>query len=129
MHRWWEMSNMALVTTPDSVLPAVLEAMDRAPDPRLRTVMSALVRHLHELVQEVHLTEAELERGLDFLVALGKATGETKNEAVLVSDILGVSALVTCTCTPGTAGRTTSSGWRTASAGSPWTTPRCSPSW
>lgn len=86
---------MALVTTPESVLPAVLEAMDRAPDPRLRTVMGALVRHLHELVREVHLTEAELERGLDFLVAIGKATGETKNEAVLASDILGVSTLVT----------------------------------
>ncbi|MES2187386.1 MAG: dioxygenase [Pseudomonadota bacterium] len=85
---------MEIVTTPDSVLPIVLKAMERAPDARLRTVMASLTRHLHACVQEVQLTEEELEHALGFLVGIGKATGDTKNEAVLLSDLLGVSTLV-----------------------------------
>lgn len=87
-------SAVPLITTPESVLDATLAAMARTPDEHLRTVMAALVRHLHAFAREVQLTEAEFERALDFLVAIGKATGETKNEAVLAADILGLSTLV-----------------------------------
>jgi len=83
-----------IVTTPDSVLAIALAAMERTPDPRLREVMTALTRHLHAFVQEVKLSEDEFERALDFIVALGQATGEKKNEVVLAADILGVSTLV-----------------------------------
>ena len=85
---------MNIVTTPDSVLAIALAAMERTPDPRLREVMTALTRHLHAFVQEVKLSEDEFERALDFIVALGQATGEKKNEVVLAADILGVSTLV-----------------------------------
>ncbi|MBN8748118.1 Hydroxyquinol 1,2-dioxygenase [Xylophilus ampelinus] len=83
-----------IVTTPDSVLGIALDAMARTPDPRLREVMASLTRHLHAFVQEVKLSEDEFERALDFIVALGQATGEKKNEVVLAADILGVSTLV-----------------------------------
>lgn len=83
-----------IVTTPDSVLGIALDAMERTPDPRLREVMASLTRHLHAFVQEVKLSEDEFERALDFIVALGQATGEKKNEVVLAADILGVSTLV-----------------------------------
>ncbi|MDQ7973334.1 MAG: dioxygenase [Rhodocyclaceae bacterium] len=82
------------MTTPDSVLGIALDAMERTPDPRLREVMASLTRHLHAFVQEVKLSEDEFERALDFIVALGQATGEKKNEVVLAADILGVSTLV-----------------------------------
>lgn len=85
---------MNIVTTPDSVLQIATQAMARTPDPRLRTVMSALTRHLHAFVQEVKLTEDEFERALGFLVAIGQASGEKKNEVVLAADLLGVSTLV-----------------------------------
>ncbi len=85
---------MDIVTTPDSVLPIVLKAMERTTDPRIRTVVSALTRHLHAFVQEVALTEDELEYALNFLIAIGKESGDTKNEAVLLSDLLGVSTQV-----------------------------------
>ena len=85
---------MNIVTTPDSVLGIALGAMERTPDPRLREVMASLTRHLHAFVQEVKLSEDEFERALDFIVALGQATGEKKNEVVLAADILGVSTLV-----------------------------------
>ena len=85
---------MNIVTTPDSVLGIALDAMARTPDPRLREVMTSLTRHLHAFVQEVKVSEDEFERALDFIVALGQATGEKKNEVVLAADILGVSTLV-----------------------------------
>ena len=68
--------------------------MARTPDERLRTVMAALTRHLHAFVQEVRLTEDEFEQALEFIVGIGQATGEKKNEVVLAADLLGVSTLV-----------------------------------
>ena len=85
---------MALITTPDSVLAAALQAMERTPDARLRDVMAALTRHLHAFVQEVQLREAEFERALEFMTAIGKACTAQKNEVVLAADILGISTLV-----------------------------------
>lgn len=85
---------MNIVTTPDSVLAIALDAMERTPDPRLRTLMASLTRHLHAFVQEVKLTEDEFERALEFIVAIGQASGETKNEVVLAADVLGISTLV-----------------------------------
>lgn len=83
-----------MITTASSVLPAVLAAMERTPDPRLRELMAALTRHLHAFVQEVRLTEPEFERALEFLVDIGKASGDKKNEVMLAADLLGVSTLV-----------------------------------
>lgn len=85
---------MNIVTTPDSVLEMATRSMARTPDPRLRTVMESLTRHLHAFVQEVKLTEEEFERALGFIVAIGQASGEKKNEVVLAADLLGVSTLV-----------------------------------
>jgi len=85
---------MALITTPDSVLAAVLQAMERTPDARLREVIAGLTRHLHAFVQEVQLREAEFERGLEFLTAIGQACNAQKNEVVLAADLLGISTLV-----------------------------------
>ena len=85
---------MNFVTTPESVLQIALQAMERTPDPRLRSVMAALTRHLHAFAREVALTEDEFERALEFLVAIGQASGEKKNEVVLAADLLGFSTLV-----------------------------------
>nr|WP_245845052.1 dioxygenase [Noviherbaspirillum humi] len=63
-------------------------------DPRLLEIVTSLVRHAHAFVQETRLTEEEFEKGLDFLVRIGKATGEKTNEAVLLADILGISSMV-----------------------------------
>jgi catechol 1,2-dioxygenase len=63
-------------------------------DPRLREIVSALVRHAHAFVRETRLSESEFERGLAFLTAVGQASGEKKNETVLLADILGISTLV-----------------------------------
>jgi len=84
-----------IIDTLDSVTKATLAAMSETPDPRLREVMDSLVRHLHAFVMEVRPTEQEFEQGLGFLNAIGKATNAKHNEAVLFSDVMGVSTLVT----------------------------------
>ena len=85
---------MNIVTSPDSVLPLALRAMERTPNPRLRDLIASLTRHLHAFVQETRLTEEEFEQALEFIVAIGQATGDKKNEVVLAADMLGVSTLV-----------------------------------
>ena len=47
----------------------VLGRLAATPDPRLREVMTSLVRHLHEFAREVRLTEAEWFAGVQFLTA------------------------------------------------------------
>ncbi|MEK9719469.1 MAG: dioxygenase, partial [Quisquiliibacterium sp.] len=73
---------------------AVLARMDRCQDPRFKQVMSSLVRHLHDFVREVELTEAEWEEAIRFLTATGQKCDDKRQEFILLSDTLGVSMLV-----------------------------------
>lgn len=72
----------------------VMSRLDGAPDPRLREVLQALVRHLHAFACEVGLTEAEWLAGIGFLTATGQFCDEVRQEFVLLSDTLGLSSLV-----------------------------------
>jgi catechol 1,2-dioxygenase len=77
-----------------SVTSAVLAAMANAPNPRLRQIAEAFVRHMHAFVREVRLTEEEFELAIDFLNRIGQATNDRHNEGILFSDAIGVSTLV-----------------------------------
>lgn len=81
--------------TQDNITEKVAEVFKNTPDPRLREVMTSLVKHLHAFIREVEPTDPEFEMGCEFLVSLGKATSEKKNEVILASDILGASTLIT----------------------------------
>ncbi|WP_029048661.1 intradiol ring-cleavage dioxygenase [Cupriavidus sp. amp6] len=73
----------------------VVERFAATPDPRLRTLMQALVRHLHAYVREVEPTEAEWLAAIRFLTDTGKmCDGKVRQEFILLSDTLGVSMLV-----------------------------------
>src|SRR5271169_3001157 len=87
------------------VTKAVLRELERAPDPRFREIMSALIRHLHDFAREVKLTEQELQAATAYINALGKHTNENHNEAVLMAGSLGLSALV-CLLNNGDHGQT-----------------------
>lgn len=80
--------------TEDTVTEAVVGSFTGAADPRLRECLSALVRHLHAAVREVEPTIAEWETAVRFLTETGHKCDETRQEFVLLSDVLGVSALV-----------------------------------
>lgn len=77
-----------------TVTQAVVESLANCADPRFKTVMASLVKHLHAFVREVDLTEAEWAAAVQFLMETGKGSTPQRNEFVLLSDTLGVSMLV-----------------------------------
>src|SRR5450830_566167 len=79
----------------DTITQAVLAAMAGCSNDRLRTVMTSLVQHLHSFAREVQLTEAEWFEGIRFLTAAGHITDDKRQEFILLSDVLGLSMLVT----------------------------------
>ena len=83
-----------IIENEKDVTKAVLSEIARSKNPRLREILSALVRHLHEFAREVKLTEEEFQAAISYIVGLGKHTSETHNEAVLMSGSLGFSSLI-----------------------------------
>ena len=77
-----------------TVTDATLEQMAGTANPRLKQIMEAAVRHMHAFVREVELTPAEWIQGLQFLTAVGQACTPLRQEFILLSDVLGVSAVV-----------------------------------
>jgi protocatechuate 3,4-dioxygenase beta subunit len=63
-------------------------------DARVRKVMEPLIRHLHAFVREASLTHEEWRNAIAFLTLTGKICSESRQEFILLSDILGVSMLV-----------------------------------
>jgi hydroxyquinol 1,2-dioxygenase len=79
--------------TEHNITDAVVARFEGCPDPRLKEVLTSLVRHLHGFVRETRLTEAEWMQGIEFLTATGHMTDAKRQEFVLLSDTLGVSML------------------------------------
>ena len=50
-----------------------LAQMAKTPDPRMREVMAAAIRHLHDFAREVDLKPDEWLAGIAFLTAVGQA--------------------------------------------------------
>jgi hypothetical protein len=67
--------------------------IDSCSDPRTKAVMGALVKHLHALAREIELTDEEWFVGIDFLTRTGKFFSGSRQEFVLLSDVLGLSML------------------------------------
>jgi protocatechuate 3,4-dioxygenase beta subunit len=80
--------------TPETITDAVLEQMATTPDPRLRKIMASAVKHLHAFARDVNLTPAEWIKGIEFMTAAGKMCTPERQEFILLSDTIGLSALV-----------------------------------
>ncbi|MPY55748.1 intradiol ring-cleavage dioxygenase [Streptomyces spongiae] len=76
------------------ITEAVVDSVEGTTDPRLREVLGALVRHLHDFVRETEPTTAEWEQVIGFLTRTGQTCTDTRQEFILLSDVLGVSMLV-----------------------------------
>lgn len=85
-----------MTALPDSLLDQVQNSI-RTSDPRMREILQSAVRHLHAFVAEVRLTHAEWEAAIGFLTAVGQACTPTRQEFILLSDVLGVSSQVEMT--------------------------------
>ncbi|MGL4635305.1 MAG: dioxygenase [Beijerinckiaceae bacterium] len=94
-----------IIDRQEQVTDAVLAAMAKTPNVRLREIMAAFVKHLHAFARDVKLTEPEWEKAIEMIAGLGQATTDTHNEVVLASDVVGLSTLV-CLLNNGDAGNT-----------------------
>lgn len=86
--------NIRRSTTEDDITASVLARFAATPDPRLKQIMLALIKHLHEFVKEVELTEAEWFQAIEILTEAGKTCSDKRQEFILFSDSLGVSMVV-----------------------------------
>ena len=77
-----------------TVTDEALEQMAATPNPRLKEISDAAVRHLHAFAREVNLTPEEWLHGIQFLTAVGQACTPLRQEFILLSDVLGLSAVV-----------------------------------
>jgi hydroxyquinol 1,2-dioxygenase len=80
--------------TEQTLTAAVRETFDDSTDPRFRELFQSLVQHLHDFAREVRLTGDEWFAAMDFLERVGKISTPTRQEVVLLSDILGLSMLL-----------------------------------
>jgi catechol 1,2-dioxygenase len=94
-----------IINRQEDVTPAVVEAFQNTADPRLREILTALVKHLHAFARDVHLTEEEFERAVQYVAKLGQRTDDKHNEVVLMSGSLGFSTLI-CLLNNGNKGQT-----------------------
>jgi alcohol dehydrogenase class IV/protocatechuate 3,4-dioxygenase beta subunit len=72
----------------------VVASFDRTPDPRLKQLLTGLVRHLHQFATSNDLTQQEWQYAIDFLTRTGQISTGTRQEVILLSDTLGVSSVV-----------------------------------
>ena len=77
----------------DALTLAVIDRFVGTPDARLKVIMTSLVKHLHAFAREVTLTEAEWLKGIEYLTATGHQCTDTRQEFILLSDVLGLSML------------------------------------
>ncbi|MER5949817.1 dioxygenase [Streptomyces sp. NPDC001904] len=73
---------------------AVADSFAGAPDPRLREILGSLVHHLHAFAKDVDLTVDEWAAGIRFLTETGHTCDDTRQEFIMLSDVLGLSMLV-----------------------------------
>ncbi|KAJ9115388.1 hypothetical protein QFC22_005143 [Naganishia vaughanmartiniae] len=63
-------------------------------NPRAKVIFSSLIKHLHAFAREVELTNDEWLAACEGMIAAGKISGTERNEMILISDVLGLEALL-----------------------------------
>ncbi|HEX2633033.1 MAG TPA: intradiol ring-cleavage dioxygenase [Bradyrhizobium sp.] len=73
---------------------AVMRSFEETPSARVKFLMEELVRSLHDFVRKTDLTFDEWGYAIDFLTRVGQKCSASRQEFILLSDVLGVSMLV-----------------------------------
>lgn len=84
---------MAFITG-EEVTDVALKRWATARSPRMAEVLTVLVGHIHEFAREVHLTEDEWMRGLEWLESAATFHQGQRRELLMFSEVLGLSTLV-----------------------------------
>lgn len=77
-----------------TITDAVIDRFANTPDPRLKAILDSLVRHLHDFVRDVEPSFDEWMGAIRYLTRTGQMCSDTRQEFILLSDVLGVSMLV-----------------------------------
>ena len=72
----------------------VKEQYSNCKDLRLKSIMESAITHLHQFVKEVEPTQEEWLYLIEYLTKVGKKCDDKRQEFILLSDVLGISALV-----------------------------------
>ncbi|KAL1731830.1 Intradiol ring-cleavage dioxygenase [Schizophyllum commune] len=78
------------VAQPNGIPPPPFELRN----PRHKFLMNKLVEHLHAFARETSLTTAEWQSTIKFLTRTGQTCTPLRQEFILLSDVLGLSAVV-----------------------------------
>jgi len=70
----------------------VINAIGPRATARNRTVLSALITHVHDFAREVELTTDEWMEGVKFMNAVGQISDSKRNEGQRISDVLGLES-------------------------------------
>src|SRR4051812_44501948 len=70
----------------------VVNAMGPKTSPRVREVMTALIRHMHDFAREVNRTTQKSRAACAFVARIGQMPEERRNEAIRASDIFGLES-------------------------------------
>jgi hydroxyquinol 1,2-dioxygenase len=87
-------SEKEIATSLTEITEQATRSFEHTADPRLREILESLVAHLHAFARDVNLQQSEWEAGIAFLTAVGHITDDRRQEFILLSDTLGLSALV-----------------------------------
>ena len=80
--------------TAEGITRTAISRTSACKNQRLKQIIRSLTRHLHEFAREVQLTPDEWLTGIQFLTDVGHITDERRQEFILLSDTLGLSAVV-----------------------------------
>jgi len=78
----------------EDITRSVVTAAASSRDERLREVMPALIRHLHDFAREVRLQPGELFAASQFFTECGQISDHARHEFLLLSDTLGLTMVV-----------------------------------
>ncbi|KAL1968206.1 hypothetical protein VTN77DRAFT_2041 [Rasamsonia byssochlamydoides] len=80
--------------TAENLTAHVINISSNISNERVKFIFSKLIQHAHDFIREVDLQRDEWEAAWQFLTDVGKACTPDRQEMILLSDILGISALV-----------------------------------
>lgn len=73
---------------------SVIAATGPKASPRIRQVMTSLIKHVHDFARENDITVSEWMQGVELLNRSGQMSNDRRNETQLLCDVIGLESLV-----------------------------------
>jgi len=101
--------NLPYPDSPELITSNLQKLIELVPNPRHKFVFERLIAHMHQFVNETSITTEEWMNTVQFLTRVGQTCTPIRQEFILLSDVMGVSALVDSLNNPPVKGATDSS--------------------